>query len=238
MSLDDRLAAEALRISIGWVRGQGHERALTAAIVFGGSLGQRYPDEAMRHLWALAHRAERIAAVARTAIGRLFAIDGEAETRSGSVPRYVLDEVRPLMRSNTDPRGRRTALRIAVALLAAREGTAETPTVARVIRTRSADVPVIAELFADAIRSAPHRASAVDALRDVCAALPQDSEGLASAHRLGQAIRAHLDSGLMAVLDRVLRDPRRAKDVSQSVIGAFLSAPPPKRLYRSRGITP
>lgn len=224
MAQDDLLAPDALRIAVGWVQGRGQERAMTAAIAFGGPLGQRYPSEAMRWLWVLSQRSERIGRIARTAMGRLFAVEADAESGVSTVLRFLLRRVRPLLVPSVAPRERRAALAVVNSVLAVRESMSAAPVTARVIRERQADVAPVGELWAAVLQSVPHRRDAITALHDTLATLAQGSVPVQVAARLGAEILPRIGGDALATLRTALSDPERTREISRAVISAFLGA--------------
>lgn len=231
MADDDLLAPKALQLVVSWVRYRGMERAMTAAICLGGPLGQRYPSEAIRWLWVLSQRAERIAMVARTAMARLFATEADLTALDAdndgvpvtcAVPRLLLRKVTPLLRPGTPVRDRRAGLNLVNDVLAAR-GTASAATAAAcVVRGHPGDIDAMGELWAMALQSVPHRADAIIALHDTLVALIPGSAPATAAARLGKAIVPRLWPDALRSLRVGLADPRRARAESRTVIRAFL----------------
>jgi hypothetical protein len=232
MSGDDLLAPRALQLVVSWVRDRGTERAMTAAICLGGPLGQRYPSEAIRWLWALSKRAERIAIVARTAMARLFATEADvpaAETDDGvpvtcAVPRGLLGKARPLLKPGVPVRDRRAGLDLVNAVLAARGTTSAATAAACVVRGHPSDIDPVGELWAMVLQSVRHRGDAIVALHDTLAALIPDPAPATAAARLGKAIVPRLWPDALHSLRVGLADPRRARAESRTVIRAFLGA--------------
>ncbi len=262
MARDDLLAPRALQLVVSWVRHRGAERAMTAAICLGGPLGQRYPSEAIRWLWELSQRAERIAIVARTAMARLFASEADATAglagstdpagsadsagAAGSagaddgpaascvVPRRLLRKVRPLVKPGAPVRDRRAALDLVNAVLAARGTTSAATAAACVVRGHPADIDPVGELWAMTLRSVRHRSDAIIALHDTLLALVPGPAPAAAAARLGKAIVPRLSPDTLRSLHLGLADPRRARAESRAVIKAFLDARTTDGLLLSR----
>ena len=143
MAEDERLAPAALRITVSYVRNQGQERAITAALALGGPLGQRHPSEAMRWLWVLSQRGERVGRVARTAISQMFAAESEADIEKSRVVRYLLlEKLRPVLQPDAPAqrdnavRQRRGALAVANSVLGATQALSDVPAMATVLRRR------------------------------------------------------------------------------------------------------
>lgn len=228
MAEDDLLAPRALRLAVGWVRDRGTERAMTAAICLGGPLGQRYPSEAIRWLWVLSQRSERISRVARTALARLFAMEADAKTDAGpapcAVPRGLLRKVRPLLGPGVAVRERRAGLAAVNAVLGARGTTSASTAAACVVRSRPDDIRPVGELWAIALQSVPHRRDAIVALHATLAALTQGPSSGQAAGRLGAEILPRIGPDALRALHTALADPQRAREVSHTVISAFLGA--------------
>ncbi len=178
MAEDDELAAAALMIAVSWVRNMGAERAITAAIAFGGPLGQRYPSEAMRWLWALAKRGERISAIARLSMGQLFAIEAESDADKSTVLRFLLQKIRPLLAPDASTQDRRAALGLVNSVLAAAQANSDTPVVAHVIRTKPADFAQLGELWAAVLNVQRSRDDAIASLRRALDALAEDANSV------------------------------------------------------------
>lgn len=224
MAEDDQLAPAALKITVSWVRNRGQERAIAAALALGGPLGYRYPSEAMRWLWGLAQRSERIGRVARTAISQLYTVESEAELDKGIVVRFALQKVRPIIKPDSPVRERHAALAAATSILGTRQVSTGMPATASVLRTRPADIRPLGELWAATLNSVPHRLDAVRTLNAALAALADDPNSAEIASRLGTAILPRLTSRTMEVLKMALPDPDRAEESSAAVIAAFLGA--------------
>jgi hypothetical protein len=224
MAEDDLVAPAALRIAVSWVRNRGQERAITAALALGGPLGQRYPSEAMRWLWILAQRGERVSRVARTAMSQLFAVESEANLGKGTVVRFLLQKIRPMLKPDVAARDRRAALAVANSVLGTTQTLTEVPTMASVLRDRPADFGPVGELWAAALNSVPHRLAAVAALHRTLAALAESSNSVELGARLGAAILPRVSARTLEVLELVLPDPGRAEEASARVVAAFLGA--------------
>ncbi len=222
MAEDDQLAPAALKIAVSWVRNQGQERAITAALALGGPLGYRYPSEAMRWLWGLAQRSQRIGRVARTAISQLYTVESEAELEKGIVVRFALQKIRPILKAGSPVHERRAALAAVTSILGTRQASTGMPATANVLRTRPADVRPLGELWAATLNSVPHRLDAVRALHAALAALADGPDAAELASRLGTAILPRLTSRTIEVLEMALPDPDRAEETSAAVVAAFL----------------
>jgi hypothetical protein len=241
MAEDDLCAPAALRVTVSWVRNRGQERAITAALTFGGPLGERYPSEAMRWLWVLTQRGTRVSLVASTAMSQLFAMEAEADLEKSTVARFVLRKIRPMLRPydhrgaptrDVTVRERHAALSVASSVLSTTQILSDTPAVASVLRTRPADFEPLGELWAAVLNSVPHRAQAIRALHRTLAALTKDANSEEIAARLGAVILPRLTPRSLQVLKLALPNPERAEELSAAVIAAFLGT----RRKEKRGI--
>lgn len=223
MAEDDELAAAALKIAVSWVRNMGAERAITAAIAFGGTLGQRYPSEAMRWLWALARRGERISAIARLSMGQLFAIEAESDAGKSTVLRFLLQKIRPLLALDASTQERRAALGLVNSVLAATQANSDTPVVAHVIRTKPADFTQLGELWAAVLNVQRSRDDAIASLRRALDELAEDANSVEMAGRLGSAILPKLTPRALEVLKYELPNPKRTRKASSQIFAAFLA---------------
>jgi hypothetical protein len=224
MAEDQQLTDAALDIAINWARRRGQERAVTAAIAFGGPLGQRHLAEALRWLWALAARDERTAQVASLAFGQLFAFEAGLNSDKSAVATFLVRKVRPLLKPEAAAHDRRTALAVVDVTLSAAQGNYSTPAVASLIRTSQANLRLVAELWAAALNSVPHRRMAVIALHLTLAALTDDAESAELAVSLGRAMLPRLTARTSEVLELTLPDPQRTEAISGRLIAAFLAA--------------
>ena len=235
MAESDDLAPLALNVATGWVHNRGPERAITAAIAFGGALGKRYPSEAMRRLWPLALRGRAISGFAKYAIGNLLAIESEDATDSGGVARYLANKIGPLLKPGAVVADRRAALWVIVGVLGLNHGRIpDLPLPAQVLRERPGAIEPLGELWSGALRSAPHRSAAVETLHRTLLALVDFPGGAQLAGRLGQAILPQLSDAHCRQVElglRALRSPKDRQD-ARLVLRAFLDADPDGRRRR------
>jgi hypothetical protein len=233
MAEDHLLAVTAMDIAAGWARQGDQERAVTAAIALGGPLGQRHLAEASRLLWPLTLRDEQVSRVARLAFGELFAAETGMSADRSTVARFLVHKVRPLLKPDATAYERRAALAVVNATLTASlpdspkppdSPESPIPVVASRLRTSPADLPPVAELWAAALNSVPHRRSAVIALHLTLAALSDDVDSVHLAARLGRAILPRLTVRTREVLELTLPDPQRTEAISPRVIGSFLNS--------------
>lgn len=223
MAAEDDLAPLALAQARDWVWGRGAERAMVAAIAFGGALGKRYPNEAVWRLWDLALRGRRISVYARVAIGNLLAIDAAAN--DPVVARFLAKKIRPLMEQGTNTRLRRTALSVVLAALSVPGSDGKTPAILTVLRRSPAARAPVGELWSSLIRSTPHRPGAITVLHRTLKALEHASNGAEVAAGLGRQIlpalsRAHRTQVELGL--RKLATPEEWRR-AQAVLAAFLA---------------
>lgn len=226
MAEDHLLAAAALDIAAGWACHGGQEPAVTAAIAFGGPLGQRHRDEAMRWLWALAMRDERVSRVASLAFGQMFAVETETDADESAIAGFLVHKVRQLRKPQAAARERQAALAVINSALSAARADSPTPAVAELLRASQADLQPVAELWAAALNSVPHRRPAVIALHLTLAALTDDTDSIELAATLGRAILPRLTARTREVLELTLPDPQRTEAISACLITAFLRGKP------------
>ena len=231
MAEDDQCAPAALRTAVNWVWNRGQERAITAAVAFGGPLGVRYPDEALRWLWALSLRSERVGRFARIAMSQLFAVEAESEIEKSAVLPYVLKKIRKIRNLETTAlpdrqkqavNKRRAALSVANSVLGAVQITNDVPVIVGALRLRPADYRPAGQLWAAVLNSVPHRKDAIRALHLTLLALTDDASSVELATRLGSEILPQLSARAYQVLRQTLADPDRAEKISASVVAAFL----------------
>lgn len=224
MAEDRLLAAAALDIAARWARSGGRERAMTAAIAFGGALGQRHLAEAMRWLWAMRMRDEHVSRVASLAFGRLFVVETETSSRDSNVAAFLVHKVRLLRKTEAGAHEHRSALDVVSAVLGAAGADSPTPAVAHLLRAGHADLRPVAEVWAAALNSVPHRRTAVIALHLTLASLADDADSAGLAAALGSAILPSLTTRTREVLKLTLPDPQRTEAISARLVTAFLGA--------------
>lgn len=218
MAEDQRLDAAALDIAVGWACHGGQE-AVTAAIAFGGPLGERHLSEAMRWLWALTMQDQRVSQIASLAFGQLFAVEIGTNSDRSAIAGFLTHKVRQQQKSQTAAHERQAALAMINAALSAARSDSPTPAVAELLRV---DLQPVAELWAAALNSVPHRRTAVIALHLTLAALTEDTDSVALAVSLGRAILPELTARTREVLELTLPDPQRTEAISARLIAAFL----------------
>ncbi len=205
MCNDDATAPTALQIALRWVENAGPRPAMTAAVALGAELGVRYPSDCLKWLWFLSLRAEQICEVARRSLILLFrmAVDrGEhATTALRLLLRLVGEEIGERAGS---PRSRR-ALTTVVGILEAERLDFPEPLAASLVLAQPESAELLGGLWGWALRSGPHRAAAIDALRRTLRALDGQDEALDAAARLGAGVWSSLPAEWVGLVERDLR---------------------------------
>ncbi|CAM5260703.1 hypothetical protein SALBM135S_02586 [Streptomyces alboniger] len=182
---DEHLAAQALSIALSWTDNSGQGRAVTAAMALTGRLGSLYRMEALKALWFLTQRGERIAFAAHRSWVLLLQ-NAEQDAESALV---ILRYVRTVI-SRTAPgsRERSIVLRTAVQLLEATRLEFPEPVTAALLRTVPDSARHLGSLWADTLHSA-NRSRAVSALCRTLVQLRDDPSVTPAVHELGEAMR-------------------------------------------------
>lgn len=189
MCSENGMAPLALRLALHWVRDRGQNRAITAAMALGGDLGLLYPSDALRWLWFLARRSERIGAVARLSIAFLFSAGVEDPARCTAVFAQARSNLREVT-AEDDQRSVRAVRQAVVCLLGVPRIDTDEPAVATVVRGQPGSLRVLGALWADVLCSAPNRREAFDALVDCLVAIERDRrpDSREQVSRLGAAL--------------------------------------------------
>ncbi|MDI5939699.1 MULTISPECIES: hypothetical protein [unclassified Micromonospora] len=228
MAGDDVLAPVALRTVLGWTDGAGQNCAVTAAMALGGPLGIRYPTEAERWLWHLSTRGQRIRVMAVRSLGLLFCATAADLGGSVALLKRLLLRLRRTLTAAVDLRQPGHATEAVLEVLAVQHLDREEPMVAYVLRLRPEAIATIGALWAEVLRSLPHRGPAIDALRATLGALARFPAAGDAAGQLGGAMRAELSPDECALLCRdlawALRCPFGEADVYRPVMDALLAA--------------
>jgi hypothetical protein len=189
MCFDDDLGSVALRTATGWAVRSGPRRAWTAAVALGGELGVRYQSEALRWLWELTIRPERISRPARESIADLFRGAEQDPASATTVLNYLHSELRRTIRDQGAARTR-SAHRTVLAVLRADRRNVDQPVAAHVLRDQHGTAAVLGALWAEVLRSASHRDDAIEALRRTVCLIGQDGTAERAVRDLGAAIRS------------------------------------------------
>ncbi|TQM08982.1 hypothetical protein [Pseudonocardia kunmingensis] len=197
-------AEDALRIAVGWLHNSPRLQ-VAAAMAFGQTLGRSFPVEALSYLWYLCLGNAAVANASRKQFVALVRIDPD-DSRMRlllSILDWQLKQVLQLDAATESRIGR--AIDTVCALLTAElsYGVRVTPHVLRHIPDESRR---LGALWAEVLRSWPHRADALDALRDAHNAL-QPAERDAPFAELGDALQAHLSASEWAWVCRDLGIP-------------------------------
>jgi hypothetical protein len=200
MCAEDSLAPMALQTALRWIHNRGPRRAITAAIALGGDLGLRYQSDALRWLWFLARRAERIGAVARKSIAFLFAVSVKDSATSTGVLNLAKREL--CSTAQADGRTVRAVRQAVVAMLCAVDIDTEQPVVVSVLRGQPENIPTLGAMWAEVLCSTPHRYEAYDALVRTLSAMTVDQ--LELVRQLGAAVLSGMPHAHRQVLRRDL----------------------------------
>jgi hypothetical protein len=236
MCADDLLASMAWRITLGWITDAGPRRAATAAMALGGPLGIRYPWEALNHLWSLALRAAEVSDVARTAMALLLQTT-EVNPESGvTVLRFLRAALDKLLIFPPEPGERpnrrhhkqvRKALYVVLTVLSVRTEESSESMTAVVLRVLPQETSKLGGLWAEVLRSAPHRAEAIDALFQTLTTLGARDDHVDAVATLGEAIRDHLSKEECHLLHRdlasTMADPE-GTGLARPLLAALLTA--------------
>lgn len=141
-----------------------------------------------------------------------------------AVAGFLVHKVRQMRKSHAAARERQAALSVINSALSAARADSPTPAVAELLTASQADLQPVAELWAAALNSVPHRRPAVIALHLTLAALTDDADSAELAATLGRAILPRLTARTREVLELTLPDPQRTEAISARLITAFLCA--------------
>lgn len=211
MCLDDSMAPFALRTAQGWTAGAGTRRATTAAMAFGGELGIRYQNEALNKLWYLAMRSQMVSRHATDALAQLLCSAVQDADTAASMLRFLRSVLRKLIDDAVGvPAGGDYYRQVAKALdairlvLCAVPGGSGESVSATILRTLPGCTALLGELWAEVLRSARHRGTAVMRLCEVLDVLRDDYAGMSVIAEFGTAIRRHLSDEENRLLRRQL----------------------------------
>ncbi len=246
MSLDDSLAPIALRIATNWANAGDPVRQWTAAFALSGQLGAVYPIEAARRLLHLIGQWKDIPTEAIVAMGNLFAI----LTRQGDgddayqILELLRDQLRPAgpvgqdkdnklgrpPRSwRDDRRNRERAMLSILRVLGCTDPVTRQPAVVSFLQSRPEQLPLVAELWAEVLRSRPYRRRALVTLLEAVRGFKyasDDPEG--AARSLGDALSAALPivehQPLMTDFANVHKHSKRPQAETAGAVQALLNA--------------
>ncbi|MGY5044617.1 hypothetical protein ACWDE0_03000 [Streptomyces sp. 900105755] len=226
----EHLAPQALSTVISWVDNRGAGRAVTAAMALTGRLGSLYRLEALKTLWFLAGRGERVAFSARRSLVLLLQTAEQEPGRALLILRFVRTVV---VKSAPGSRERSIALRAAVQLLEASRLEADEPVTAALLRTVPDSVRHLGSLWADVLHSS-NRSRAVTALCRTLVQLRDDPSVTGAVRELGEVMRNAMTERQWAALGRhlsiALRHPDYAipgaHQLAQVLIGSLRGRAP------------
>ncbi|KRD18893.1 MULTISPECIES: hypothetical protein [unclassified Streptomyces] len=181
----EHLAPQALSTVVSWVDNRGAGRAVTAAMALTGRLGSLYRLEALKWLWFLACRGERVAFSARHSLVLLLQTAEREPERALLILRFVRTVI---VKAPPGSRERTIALRIAVQLLETTRLESAEPATAALLRRVPDSARHLASLWADVLHSS-NRSRAVSALCRTLVQLRDDPSVTGTVRELGEAMR-------------------------------------------------
>ncbi|MET8083530.1 hypothetical protein [Micromonospora sp. NPDC005237] len=228
MAGDDVLAPVALRTVLDWSEGKGQNCAVTAAMALGGPLGIRYPTEAVRWLWHLSTRGKPVRVVAARSLGLLLcATEGDLQGAEALLKRLLV-RLRHTLHGAVELRLRGHAIESVLEVLTVRHLDRDEPMVAYLLRERPQVTSTVGALWAEVLRSLPHRGAGIDALRATLDAAANEPAVSGAVGRLGDAIRDELTPEECVLLRRdlawALRHPFDDAGTHRPVVTALLAA--------------
>ncbi|RYJ30987.1 hypothetical protein CU044_0630 [Streptomyces sp. L-9-10] len=226
----EHLAPQALNIALSWTENSGPRRAVTAAMALTGRLGALYRLEALKRLWFLAQRGERIAFSAHRSLVLLLQTADQDPERALFILRYVRTVI---ARTAPGSRERSIALRAAVQLLEAARLEAPEPVTAALLTTVPDSARHLGSLWADVLHSG-NRSRAVGALCRTLVQLRDDPSVTDAVRELGEAMRKAMSERQWAALCHhlsiALKHPDYAipgaRQVAQVLIGSLRGRAP------------
>lgn len=205
MSHDDSLSPVALRIATDWTNSGSRACQWTAAAALSGELGAAYPATAVARLWHLVGQRRVVPTRVVLALANLFAT--LTKEQAGQEAHQVLELLRDQMDRGSvrgvqrngravpsaswrdDKRNRERAMLCMAAVLAVRDPVTEQPSVTSFLNSRPECLALVAELWAEVLRSRPLRKRALVALLDAARGFEFVSDNPeAAARSLGDAL--------------------------------------------------
>ncbi|PWS43093.1 hypothetical protein DKT74_18780 [Streptomyces sp. ZEA17I] len=181
----EHLAPQALTIALSWTDNSGPERALTAAMALTGSLGSLYRLDALKWLWFLMQRGERIAFSAHRSLVLLLQTAEEDAERAVFILRYVRTL---LVHAAPGSRERSILLRATVQLLQTRSLQSLEPLTAALLRTTPESARHLGLLWPYVLHSS-HRSRAISALCRTLVQLRDTPSVVSTVNELGETMR-------------------------------------------------
>ncbi|MFD9563226.1 hypothetical protein [Streptomyces sp. NPDC059994] len=226
----EHLAPQALNIAMSWTDNSGQGRAVTAAMAFTGRLGSLYRLEALKWLWFLTQRGERIAFAAHRSLVLLLQTAEQDSERVLLILRFVRTVI---AKAAPGSRERSIALRTAVQLLEADRLEAPEPVTAELLRTVPDSARHLGSLWADVLHSS-NRSRAVSGLCRTLVQLRDDPSVTGAVRELGEAMQSAMSGRQWAALRHhlsiALRHPDYAipgaHQLAQVLLGSLRGRPP------------
>ncbi|MFD8718019.1 hypothetical protein ACFV2H_08360 [Streptomyces sp. NPDC059629] len=236
------LAPQALNTVLSWVDNRGAGRAVTAAMALTGRLGSLYRLEALKQLWFLANRGERVAFSARRSLVLLLQTAEQDPERALLILRFVRTLI---AKAAPESRERSVALRIAVQLLESTRLEAAESLAAALLRTVPDSVRHLGLLWAEVLHS-KYRSRAVTALCRTLVQLRDDPSVTTAVGELGDVLRTAVTSRQWAALHRHLSIALKHPDyaipgaghLAQVLLGALRGRGPASARQASGALTP
>ncbi|MGI8309549.1 hypothetical protein [Saccharopolyspora hattusasensis] len=222
MCIDDSLAPQALHIALSWATDSGARRAMTAATALGSEIGARYPSDAMRVLWFLSARSQRIGEVAQVSMGLLFSSAVETAADASWVLNLLRGLAHQSIANGDEFRRIKLSRKALLAVLSGTCGSSREDITAHVLRRQPANAQALGEIWCWVLFSGSHRGQAIEVLRRALQALGTHGENLPVIAELGIAIRTRMPAPQLALLCRDLRFALVKTD--QSIASTFLSS--------------
>lgn len=190
MCEDELTAPAALRIARRWARGSPRMK-IAATMAFGQALGQQHPTEAMSYLWFLSLGD---VVVGRTARHQLTAFV-QVTYQNATLLRYAISTVhwqleQVLHDETSTERRKGRAIETVSSIISAEVADGVSLTL-HVLRRFPDGIAPLGQLWAEVLRSWPHRTAGLDTLQDAHDALEPAEQASAFAN-LGMAVRRHL----------------------------------------------
>jgi hypothetical protein len=185
MSDEEKLAASALATAIRWANSSFIEQRWTAAMVFSGALGLRYPFEAVRRLWSIAVQGKDLSKDAVLSLAMLFANLVAQDEKADPVLRLLELRLEQFARPGADARLKSIALEAVLTVLSVRETEGDRPAVVPLLVTQPQASLRVAGLLATMLQFRPCRARSMDVLATMLQSLQgEDDSGRKVAYRL------------------------------------------------------
>ncbi len=234
---DETLATAALRTATRWISYGSAVQRWTGAVAFTGELGVRYPTDAVRRLSQLVAQDNNLSEPAAVGLGWLFATLTDSGEDAAVVARHLETQL-----TNSRPHGktrrRRTlALTAVISLLSVRVAGAGNPAVTVFLHGNPDRMPLVARLWAAALRHRPCRHLALTALWDALSALERISpDPEQDARALGEALagalladeQVRLRTDFLTIVEHTRRQRPNSTSLTQILLEALERARPQK----------